>query len=167
MLDSLPNELLFKLYDYLGIKDKCKFASVSTLMNRIHQDRMQSRLAAVLAKPTPNQFIQLLTCIKDNVYDGLAILQDETCKKTLLEKRPKELPHWMLGLAECKPDLLVFTLKDEDYKKSLSPDEFDFLVRNYPELDTLVKEAQITAPEPKNEMDSSNLISHPMAHQIC
>ena len=73
----------------------------------------------------------------------------------------------MLGLAECQPDLVVFTFKDEDYKKSLSPDEFDFLVRNYPELDTLVKEAQITAPEPKNEMDSSNLISHPMAHQIC
>ncbi|STX44864.1 Uncharacterised protein [Legionella donaldsonii] len=146
MFDSLPTELIVKICTCLGVKDDYEFSFTSKLAKELHQQRMQSRLATILAKPTTNQFIQFLNCIQDNAEDGLAILLDETCKKTLLEKRPKTLPHWMLGLAECQRDLVAILLKHDDYKNSLSPTEFRYLVRNYSDLATLVKNNNIAEP---------------------
>lgn len=146
MFDKLPMELIFKICSYFDVKEEYEFSFTSHLAKTIHQERMKSRLAVILANPTSDQFIQFLTCIQDNAQDGLAILLDETCKKTLLEKRPKTLPHWMLGLAECQRDLVAILLKIEDYKNSLSPAEFRYLVRNYSDLEALVKDNNIAEP---------------------
>ena len=167
MFDKLPMELIFKICSYFDVKEEYEFSFTSQLAKTIHQERMKSRLAVILANPTSDQFIQFLTCIQDNAQDGLAILLDETCKKTLLEKRPKTLPHWMLGLAECQRDLVAILLKIEDYKNSLSPAEFRYLVRNYSDLEVLVKDNNIAEPSeaivpPGNVLNGDDVESMPM-----
>ncbi|WP_019215450.1 F-box protein [Legionella tunisiensis] len=173
MFDSLPVELIVKIFSYLDVKAEYEFSFSSPLTREIYKARLQSRLATVLATPTTNQFIQFLTCIQDNAQDGLAILLDETCKKILLEKRPKILPHWMLSLAECQIDLVAILLEKDDYKNSLSPSEFRYLVRNYSVLETLVKEKNIAEPlelelsTPGIEFDEDDIDEMPLSTSEC
>ncbi|MBN9228101.1 MULTISPECIES: hypothetical protein [Legionella] len=146
MFNGLPLKLLVKMCHDLEEKCEDNLSFVSSYSSSIYRQKMECRLAAILATPTSKHFIQLLAYIQNDAEDGRAILLDETCKRILLEKRPKELPHWMLSLAECHLALVSVLLKDEDYKNSLSLSEFRYLISNYPDLEALIKKDKINEP---------------------
>lgn len=103
-----------------------------------------------------NPFIELLNFIQNNEQDAPVILQNKICKKILLEKRPKNLPHWILSLAEKHPKVVTNFLQDEEYKNSLSPIEFLYLVRNYPDLEEFVRGNNIAEPMQNNILDEDD-----------
>lgn len=85
-------------------------------------------------------------------------MQNDLCKKVLIEKRSRSLPHWMLSLVEIQPNLMFFLLKDDDFRNSLRLDEFNYLTRNYPKLDAFVTKNNIADPialaiEEDNELE--------------
>lgn len=134
MFSSLPNEILKMICDNLNIKDERKLAFLSPVVNALSREEMSSRLALVLNNPEPEVFYQFLKCITDDEKTGYAILQDETCKHILINQKPAELPHWILSVAECQPNLLEFIMNDEYYRNSLTNNEKLFLLNNYNEL---------------------------------
>lgn len=144
MFHKFPLKTIKIICKKLGIKSEFNF---SFSFSSDYKQQLQSQLSLVLKNPTSAIFCKLLDCIQENEEAGYAILQDETCKKILIEKRPQELPHWILGVAVCQPNLAPIILKDEDYRNSLNADEFIYLVSNYPQLKIPVAPYVITSKE--------------------
>jgi len=160
MFSSLPNELLKIICDNLNIKDERNLAFLSPTVNAWSREEMSSRLAHVLKNPAPDVFYQFLKCITDDEKTGYAILQDETCKKILITQKPAELPHWILNITQCQPNLLEYIMEDEDYRNSLTPSEKIYLLNNCKNLfnSKLLDDedlSQFTAG-PSNENDISD-----------
>lgn len=146
MFDRLPEELLKELSDFLNLKHEVSFSLINRKFNEQFRLNLLRRLDAILSKNEKVFFSHLLHFVQKNEKDGLAILKDPFCKNILIEERPKQLPHWMLGIAECQPVLMPFLLNDNDYKNSLSPEEFEYLMQNYSAIKVFVEKHQITPP---------------------
>ena len=142
----LPDELLKKLSDFLTLKNEVSFSFINRNQREQFNQNLNSRLNTLLNKNEKIFFSHLLAFVQQDEKDGLAILKDPFCKNILIEKRPKQLPHWMLGIAECQPVLMRFVLNDNDYKNSLNPEEFEYLVQNYPPIKAFVENHQIAPP---------------------
>lgn len=138
MFKNLPIELFNKICDDLGVLQESNLSFASSATRRMYKQLQESRLTAILSSATENQFLYFLDRIASNAKDGLAILQNPACKKILIEKRPKTLPHWMLSMVLRQPDLMLFLLADDDYRNSLKPSEYGDLLRNYPNLQAYV-----------------------------
>lgn len=111
---------------------------------------IQSYINTASNTPNSHLFIQLLTHIVNNPEDAIEIVQDEICQNILIENRPNDMPHWLLGLMDCQQNLALHLLKIDTYRNSLTLDEFTFLRENYPAVQDLAVKNSIAEPTDYN-----------------
>lgn len=148
MFQRLPNDLLEIISQNIDIKTRRNFILINTTCYLTYYKMLQTKLLNILNQSNGYQYLNLLDCIVNDAVIGYAILKDSECKRIILEKlkRSDDEPSWIISLPECQPELITFILADKDYRDSLTQDEFDYLIRNYPELNTFVQKYQIPSP---------------------
>ncbi|PWY53849.1 hypothetical protein DGG96_20150, partial [Legionella qingyii] len=112
MFSNLPNEILEIICSSLNVKEERNLGLLFQNVENLRKKNMMRQLTKVLSSPEPVLFHHLLQCIIDNEKTGLAILQNEYCKNILITQKPNSLPHWILSIGECQPNLLEFIMED-------------------------------------------------------
>jgi hypothetical protein len=154
MLDHLPMKVLEYLYDFIETpKVSWDFALVNSKTYESYKNYMQKKIQEFLEDSS--HFYKLLDCVISDQIVGLAILKDPDCKAILINKRAKELPHWIINIPECQPGLSTFLLLDNDYRNSLTRDEYEYLLNNYPDLKAFAMERQLSTPTAKEYISES------------
>ncbi|KTC65049.1 Uncharacterised protein (plasmid) [Legionella adelaidensis] len=149
MSKSLPFDVVIKMLENLSETPLEMPALIG--LETYSEQRVRSRLDSILNSTSDKLFAKLLSFISMNEDDSLAIMQDDTCKNILLTKRPTCLPHWIISLGISQPHVIPFLLKDDEYKNSLSPAEFDYLLENVPGLKEFVMRDNIVPPSDEHE----------------
>lgn len=90
------------------------------------------------------------------------VLQHDHLKRVLINDRPLELPHWILGFADSNMEGVKKLLKDDAFRQSLPKEVFACLTRLYPEITVFVRHEKLDCsdlPESRypEEVDSSHI----------
>ncbi|WP_454782323.1 hypothetical protein [Legionella sp. WA2022007384] len=134
MFSKLPNEILEIICSYLNVKEERNLGLFFKNVENVRKEQLMRRAKKILNGSEQVVFCHLLQCIIESEKDGLAILQNERCKNILLNQKSKSLPHWILGIGECQPNLLEFIMEDTDYRNSLTKLETEHFITNYEKL---------------------------------
>ena len=156
MFSELSDRVLKHICQQMGIKINSDFNIVNSKSYTLYKRQLQQRLMAALNDPAIDAFAPLIQCIQIDHAMGLAILRDKHFKAVLLQKRPLLVPHWILGIPECQSTLMHDILTDCDYRNSLTREEFDYLKRNYPQLNEFIIDQQLPPPTAsRTDLDNS------------
>ncbi|MCP0913351.1 hypothetical protein NKV53_03090 [Legionella sp. 27cVA30] len=144
LFSQLPTEIIQLFMQYTCIRDEKRSSGISSFFLSTHRENSTERLSRI--KSNELNFNLLLSHIIANEKDGFAILHDKECMNILIEQTPKNLPHWILGLAECQPNLVYFLLWVPAYKNLLTLEEFRHL-QSYESFGKFIISNGILPPE--------------------
>lgn len=158
-MNHLPVDLLEKINSFLANNEQGKFSRVSFFARKAYLAHLNHLVDEFTGQTQEEQLALYLYVIYEQPEVGIAILKNEHCKKILINEKSDCLPHWLLGLAESNKELILYALNDEQYKNSLSKQEFDALINNNSYVSDFVTKNNITPPLSSSSEDNFSVIN--------
>lgn len=156
---NIPAQMVHKLYVALNLSVSAgAFSLRKTTVTGKERLRLMTALqeSSIHCQNPHALYAVFLECISEDKATGQFLLSTQLVKEILVKYRPLELPHWLLGLAECQSELVPIVLSDDEYRNSLSKREFSYLCRNYSDIAAEVKTQKIPPPLSPTAVSTSN-----------